>query len=122
MSCGQVAMSRVTAFSSPAPPGNGKTSFAEAIAEGLGLPFYVVRYDALIGSYLGETNARLRKLFDYVRTTPSVLFFDEFDAIGKERGDTHETGEIKRVVSFLLMQLGISNPSGAAGRQDTGPR
>lgn len=87
------------------PPGNGKTSFAEAVAEGLGLPFYVVRYDALIGSYLGETNARLRKLFDYVRTTPCVLFFDEFDAIGKERGDTHETGEIKRVVSFLLMQL-----------------
>ncbi|WP_288083250.1 ATP-binding protein [Shinella sp.] len=87
------------------PPGNGKTSFAEAIAEALGLPFFVVRYDALIGSYLGETNARLRKLFDYVRTRPSVLFFDEFDSIGKERGDTHETGEIKRVVSFLLMQL-----------------
>lgn len=87
------------------PPGNGKTSFAEAVAEGLGLPFLVVRYDALIGSYLGETNTRLRKLFDYVRTRPCVLFFDEFDAIGKERGDTHETGEIKRVVSFLLMQL-----------------
>jgi hypothetical protein len=87
------------------PPGNGKTSFAEAVAESLGLPFFMVRYDALIGSYLGETNARLRKLFDYVRTRPSVLFFDEFDAIGKERGDTHETGEIKRVVSFLLMQL-----------------
>lgn len=87
------------------PPGNGKTSFAEAIAEALALPFFVVRYDALIGSYLGETNARLRQLFDYVRTQPSVLFFDEFDAIGKERGDTHETGEIKRVVSFLLMQL-----------------
>lgn len=87
------------------PPGNGKTSFAEAVAEALSLPFFVVRYDALIGSYLGETNARLRKLFDYVRTQPSVLFFDEFDAIGKERGDTHETGEIKRVVSFLLMQL-----------------
>lgn len=87
------------------PPGNGKTSFAEGVAEGLGLPFFVVRYDALIGSYLGETNTRLRKLFDYVRTRPCVLFFDEFDAIGKERGDTHETGEIKRVVSFLLMQL-----------------
>ncbi|MFG1304683.1 ATP-binding protein [Xanthobacter autotrophicus] len=87
------------------PPGNGKTSFAEATAEALGLPFFMVRYDALIGSYLGETNTRLRKLFDYVRTRPSVLFFDEFDAIGKERGDTHETGEIKRVVSFLLMQL-----------------
>lgn len=87
------------------PPGNGKTSFAEALAEALSLPFFVVRYDALIGSYLGETNTRLRKLFDYIRTRPCVLFFDEFDAIGKERGDTHETGEIKRVVSFLLMQL-----------------
>jgi SpoVK/Ycf46/Vps4 family AAA+-type ATPase len=87
------------------PPGNGKTSFAEAVAEALALPFFLVRYDALIGSYLGETNTRLRKLFDYVRTQPCVLFFDEFDAIGKERGDTHETGEIKRVVSFLLMQF-----------------
>lgn len=87
------------------PPGNGKTSFAESVAEALSLPLFVVRYDALIGSFLGETNTRLRKLFDYVRTQPSVLFFDEFDAIGKERGDDHETGEIKRVVSFLLMQL-----------------
>ena len=87
------------------PPGNGKTSYAEAVAEALSLPFFVVRYDALIGSFLGETNTRLRKLFDYVRTQPCVLFFDEFDSIGKERGDTHETGEIKRVVSFLLMQI-----------------
>lgn len=87
------------------PPGNGKTSFAEAVAESLALPFFVVRYDALIGSYLGETNARLRKLFDFVRARPCVLFFDEFDSIGKERGDNHETGEIKRVVSFLLLQL-----------------
>lgn len=87
------------------PPGNGKTTFAEGVAEALALPFFVVRYDALIGSYLGETNTRLRKLFDYVKTQPCVLFFDEFDALGKERGDTHETGEIKRIVSFLLMQL-----------------
>lgn len=87
------------------PPGNGKTSFAEAIAEGLGLSLYIVRYDVLVGSYLGETNTRLRNLFDYIRSRPCVLFFDEFDAIGKERGDIHESGEIKRVVSFLLMQF-----------------
>lgn len=87
------------------PPGNGKTSVAEALAEALALPFFTVRYDALIGSYLGETNTRLARLFDYARTTPCVLFFDEFDSIGKERGDNHETGEIKRVVSFLLMQI-----------------
>lgn len=87
------------------PPGNGKTSLAEAIAESVAVPLLTVRYDALVGAYLGETNARLARLFEYVRTTPCVLFFDEFDAVGKERGDVHETGEIKRVVSFLLMQL-----------------
>ncbi|WP_246670902.1 MULTISPECIES: ATP-binding protein [unclassified Aminobacter] len=87
------------------PPGNGKTSLAEAVAEAIAVPLLTVRYDALVGAYLGETNARLARLFEYVRTTPCVLFFDEFDAVGKERGDIHETGEIKRVVSFLLMQL-----------------
>ena len=87
------------------PPGNGKTSIAEALAQALALPLLTVRYDALVGAYLGETNARLAKLFEYARATPCVLFFDEFDAVGKERGDVHETGEIKRVVSFLLMQL-----------------
>ena len=34
-----------------------------------------------------------------------MLFFDEFDVVGKERGDVHETGEIKRVVSSLLLQI-----------------
>lgn len=87
------------------PPGNGKTSVAEAIAEALAVQFFTVRYDALVGSYLGETNTRLARLFDYARTVPCVLFFDEFDSLGKERGDIHETGEIKRVVSFLLMQI-----------------
>ncbi len=87
------------------PPGNGKTSLAEAIAESLAVQFFVVRYDAIIGSFLGETASRLRRVFDYARTTPCVLFFDEFDAVGKERGDVNETGEIKRVVTSLLMQV-----------------
>lgn len=84
-------------------PGTGKTSYAEALAERLMIPLYVVRYDALIGSYLGETAMRLRQLFDFVSTRKCILFFDEFDTIGKERGDSHELGEIKRVVSSLLM-------------------
>ncbi len=87
------------------PPGNGKTSLAEAIAESLAVPLFVVRYEAMIGSYLGETASRLKRVFNYVRTTPCVLFFDEFDAVGKERGDIHETGEIKRVVTSLLMHI-----------------
>jgi len=87
------------------PPGNGKTSLAEALAESLMVPLFVVRYESLIGSYLGETATRLKRLFDYVRTQECVLFFDEFDTVGKERGDLHETGEVKRVVSSLLLQI-----------------
>lgn len=87
------------------PPGNGKTSLAEAIATELGSPLFVVRYESIIGSYLGETAVRLAKLFAQARTQRCVLFFDEFDVIGKERGDVHETGEIKRVVSSLLLQV-----------------
>lgn len=86
-------------------PGNGKTSLAEAIATGLMVPLFAVRYEAVIGSFLGETSGRLKRLFDFVRTHQCVLFFDEFDTLGKERGDTHETGEIKRVVSSLLLQI-----------------
>ncbi len=87
------------------PPGNGKTTLAEALAFELMVPLLVVRYETLIGSYLGETSTRLKNLMDYARTQRCVLFFDEFDTLGKERGDTHETGEIKRVVSSLLLQL-----------------
>lgn len=87
------------------PPGNGKTSLAEAVAEALMLPLLIVKYESIVGAYLGETATRLGKLFDYAKTRQCVLFFDEFETLGKERGDTHETGEIKRVVSSLLLQI-----------------
>lgn len=87
------------------PPGNGKTTFAEALAEALMVQLFVVRYEAVIGSFLGETSQRLRRIFEHVSSRRCVLFFDEFDTLGKERGDTHETGEIKRVVSTLLLQI-----------------
>ncbi|MGP8291145.1 AAA family ATPase [Vreelandella zhanjiangensis] len=87
------------------PPGNGKTSLAEALAEALMVPLLVVRYENIIGTYLGETAVRLKNLFDYASSRKCVLFFDEFETLGKERGDTHETGEIKRVVSSLLLQI-----------------
>lgn len=87
------------------PPGNGKTSLAEAIAHALMVPLLLVRYEGVVGTYLGETAQRMRRLFDHASTRKCVLFFDEFETLGKERGDTHETGEIKRLVSSLLMQI-----------------
>lgn len=87
------------------PPGNGKTTLAEAMANALCVPMLVVRYEAVVGSYLGETAQRIARVFEEARSRRCVLFFDEFDAVGKERGDQHETGEIKRVVSSLLLQI-----------------
>lgn len=87
------------------PPGNGKTALAEALAEAMMVPLIIPRYESIIGSYLGETSTRLGKLFDYVRGRRCMLFLDEFDTLGKERGDVRETGEIKRVVSTLLLQV-----------------
>jgi SpoVK/Ycf46/Vps4 family AAA+-type ATPase len=87
------------------PPGNGKTTLAEVLAYELMYPLFAVRYETLVGSYLGETSSRLKHLLDYAKTQRCVLFFDEFETLGKERGDTHETGEIKRVVSSLLLQI-----------------
>lgn len=87
------------------PPGNGKTTAAEAIAAELMLPFYVVRYEGVMSSFLGETAARLDTAFEFARTRRCILFFDELDTIAKERSDEHETGEIKRVVSTLLLQI-----------------
>ena len=87
------------------PPGNGKTSLSEAIANELMLPYYVVSYEQLITSYLGETAKNINKIIEFVSQRHCVLFFDEFDVLGKERGDSKETGEIKRVVSSLLMQV-----------------
>ena len=87
------------------PPGNGKTSLAEAIAAAAILPLFIIRYEGVVSSFLGETAFRLDQVFEFARSRRCVLFFDEFDSIAKERSDAHETGEIKRVVSTLLMQI-----------------
>lgn len=86
-------------------PGNGKTSLAEAFAHELMVPLFVVKYEGIIGSYLGETAQQLERLFEQIKSQRCVLFFDEFDALSKERSDPNEVGEIKRVVNALLLQI-----------------
>jgi SpoVK/Ycf46/Vps4 family AAA+-type ATPase len=87
------------------PPGNGKTTLAEAFATELMLPLFVVKYEGIVGSLLGSTAQQLDRLFEHVKSQRCILFFDEFDAIGKERDDVQEVGEIKRVVNSLLKQI-----------------
>lgn len=86
------------------PSGTGKTMTASALAGELGIPLFVVRLDALITKYMGETAAKLRQVFDAMTSTRGVYFFDEFDAIGSQRGMANDVGEIRRILnSFLLM-------------------
>ncbi len=87
------------------PPGCGKTFAAEALASALYLPLAIVRFDAVVSSYLGETASNLRRVFEFARSRPCVLFFDEFDAIGKHRTSEDEHGELKRVVNSFLQML-----------------
>lgn len=94
------------------PPGCGKTISAEALAFELNRPLCIIRLDSVVSSYLGETSANLRKVFDFIQSSPVVALFDEFDALGKERADIAEHGEIKRVVNtFLQMLDGFSGQS-----------
>ena len=79
--------------------GCGKSMTAERIAWDLGLPFYKVRFDTIISSYLGESASNLNKLFESLEKYPCVLLLDEFDIIGKQRDlKSNDVGEIHRIV------------------------
>ena len=87
------------------PPGTGKTMTASALAGELGLPLFLVRLDALITKFMGETAAKLRQVFDSVSNVRGVYFFDEFDAIGSHRGMANDVGEIRRVLNSFLQMI-----------------
>lgn len=87
------------------PPGCGKTSAAAALAAELGRPFLLVRLDAVVSSYLGETASNLRRVLDYSTQGPFVVLFDEFDSLGRSRDEAGDHGEMKRVVTAFLQMI-----------------
>ncbi len=87
------------------PPGTGKTMTAAALAGELNLPLFTVLLDGLITKFMGETAAKLRLIFDAIHQTRGVYLFDEFDAIGSERADPNDVGEIRRVLNSFLQFL-----------------
>lgn len=93
------------------PPGCGKTLTARALGTSLGVPTFVVRFDALVGSYLGQTSIRLREVFRFAESQPSVIVIDEIDAVGRHRGRTADVGEMDRVVISLMQQLELVQPA-----------
>ena len=87
------------------PPGTGKSFTARALAGALGLPVFVVRLDAIVGSYLGQTGSRLHEVFRFAEHHAAVLFLDELDALGRHRGRGLDVGELDRVVVSLMQEL-----------------
>ncbi len=75
---------------------------AEALAEALKLPLFVIRLEALITRYMGETAAKLRLVFDETAKRRGVYLFDEFDAVGGHRSATNDVGEMRRVLNSFL--------------------
>jgi SpoVK/Ycf46/Vps4 family AAA+-type ATPase len=87
------------------PPGTGKTMTASALAGELGIPLFQVRLDALITKFMGETAAKLRQIFEATGQTRGVYFFDEFDAIGSQRGLANDVGEVRRILNSFLQMI-----------------
>lgn len=87
------------------PPGTGKTMTAAALAGELGVPLFTVQLDALITKFMGETAAKLRLVFEAIAETRGVYLFDEFDALGGDRGAANDVGEIRRVLNSFLQFL-----------------
>ncbi len=85
-------------------PGTGKTTIARAIAHEIAAPMYVVKVSDILNKWVGESEKRVRQLFDKARSTPvSLIFFDDFDALATERSDSG--GHNNKVVVELLTQM-----------------
>jgi SpoVK/Ycf46/Vps4 family AAA+-type ATPase len=91
------------------PPGSGKTMSAEALAGELHLPMFVIRLEAMITRYMGDTAAKLRLIFDETAKRRAVYLFDEFDAVGGHRAASNDVAEMRRVLNSFLLFMDESN-------------
>ena len=88
------------------PSGTGKTMTSHVLASQLGLPFYVVRTEELIGKCLGDTGHNVANLFRIINTAVGVYLFDEFDSLSTSRtSERNDVAEMNRVVNALLQLI-----------------
>ncbi len=86
------------------PPGTGKTLIAKAVANETNSNFYVINGPEIMSKFYGESEANLRKIFDEAeKNAPSIIFFDEIDAIASKREESK--GEVERRVVAQLLSL-----------------
>lgn len=90
------------------PPGTGKTLFAKAVAGEAGVPFFSVSGSDFVEMYVGVGASRVRDLFDLAkRNQPCIIFIDEIDAVGRQRGAGLGGGhdEREQTLNQILVQM-----------------
>src|SRR3989338_1133964 len=88
------------------PPGTGKTLLAKAVATQSEANFILIKGPELLSKWVGESEKAVRKIFERARqTAPTIIFFDEIDAIAPRRGRNHDAGVTERVVNQLLTEI-----------------
>lgn len=95
-------------------PGTGKTMLAKSLANELNVPLYLVKATSLIGDHVGDGARQIHDLFEMAnKTSPSVIFIDEMDAIALHRKFQSIRGDVSEIVNALLTEMdGISNHEG----------
>ncbi len=101
----EIGISYLPALMLYGPSGCGKTMLARYIAHRANLPFVYVRFSSLVNQYLGGTQSNIGRVFEYARTAPCVLCFDEIDAVGMARGQANDVGEMNRIVIALMQEM-----------------
>ncbi|MGB3160142.1 ATP-dependent zinc metalloprotease FtsH [Carnobacterium sp.] len=98
------------------PPGTGKTLLAKAVAGEAGVPFYSISGSDFVEMFVGVGASRVRDLFENAKkTAPSIIFIDEIDAVGRQRGAGMGGGhdEREQTLNQLLVELdGFSGNEG----------
>ncbi|HXA27311.1 MAG TPA: ATP-dependent metallopeptidase FtsH/Yme1/Tma family protein, partial [Candidatus Angelobacter sp.] len=98
------------------PPGTGKTLLARAVAGEAGVPFFSLSGSEFVESLVGVGAARVRDLFRKVReAAPSILFIDELDAAGRQRGAGMGQGNDEREQTLNQMLVEMDGFSASAG-------
>ena len=89
------------------PPGTGKTMAAQVLARELGLDIYRVDLSQVEDKYIGETSKKLRKIFDTMKRSNAILFFDEADALFAKRTEVSDSKDkhANAETAFLLQKI-----------------
>ena len=90
------------------PPGSGKSHLARAVANEVDARFYYINGPDVIGTYTGETEANLRRMFNEAgHHAPSIIFIDELDAMAPKRGETGAHADTRTVTQLLALMDGL---------------